>query len=454
MTSAPVLVVVADRTDSEHLVEAIEHSSSLPSAVAESDPGAAMFAFCRRPISGLLVDATVGETKGADLGKAARRLFPDLPVVLRGSDAVPSFLEEPVAAVGSGEDVVAALTAVLDGTETAAARDPTRVETIFASLFEQFPVHLFVKDRNGEHVLANDWMIDPATVLGRADNEIRDGEETVFREAIYDDDKRVIEEGEPLNAIEEYSSTYDRHLLTSKVPWYDADGAVSGLVGLCQDITERRRREQRLRNTNERARKIALKTAHELRNELQIATGRLELADADDPYLDDVADSHARLLQSVNEVVRLATQQPHDRDREEHRLSAVARETWRALTRETHSLTIRADSLFVADPDGIRLLFESLYKNAREHAGEGVTVVVGATDDGFFVADDGPGINVEPQARVFQAGFTTCPGNSGFGLYIARSIAEEHRWSLSVGESETGGARFDIRGVESQRTAD
>ena len=76
-----------------------------------------------------------------------------------------------------------------------------------------------------------------------------------------------------------------------------------------------------------------------------------------------------------------------------------------------------------------------------------VTVTVGTTDDGFYLEDDGPGFAVDPPERVLDAGFTTVEENTGFGLYVASSIAQDHGWTLALSESADGGARFDISGV-------
>ncbi len=63
----------------------------------------------------------------------------------------------------------------------------------------------------------------------------------------------------------------------------------------------------------------------------------------------------------------------------------------------------------------------------------------------IVVDDGGPGIPPELRARVFDDGFTTRPGGSGFGLAFLRRVVErELRGTVSCEEADLGGARFTI----------
>ncbi|WP_323192983.1 ATP-binding protein, partial [Halostella sp. PRR32] len=61
-----------------------------------------------------------------------------------------------------------------------------------------------------------------------------------------------------------------------------------------------------------------------------------------------------------------------------------------------------------------------------------VTVTVGPLpdEDGFFVADDGPGIPERDREVVFETGYTT--GGIGLGLAIVENVATAPGWTVAV----------------------
>jgi signal transduction histidine kinase len=65
------------------------------------------------------------------------------------------------------------------------------------------------------------------------------------------------------------------------------------------------------------------------------------------------------------------------------------------------------------------------------------------------VADNGPGIPEDERDNIFEYGYTTNTESTGFGLAIVKRIVEAHDWNVTVTDSESGGARFEITGVMS-----
>ena len=91
---------------------------------------------------------------------------------------------------------------------------------------------------------------------------------------------------------------------------------------------------------------------------------------------------------------------------------------------------------------------DSAAAGATAATDDGVTITVGAIEDGFYVADDGPGIPPEEREAVFESGYSTGESGTGLGLSIVEQVAREHGWTVDLGESADGGARFEFTGVE------
>jgi PAS domain S-box-containing protein len=262
-----------------------------------------------------------------------------------------------------------------------------------------------------------------------------------------------------------------------------------GRVGMIRDVTERVERERTLRRQNERLDEFASIVSHDLRNPLNVAEGWLDLAreECNSDHLDSVADAHDRMRRLVADLLTLARQGQTEPDPTRVSLTELAEECWRSVDRGTATLAVETDATVRADARQLRRLVENLLRNAVEHGStsprsqargdavehgstdgrtgadgedadcdtadetdsdDGVTVTVGGLPDGFFVADDGPGIPPEDRERVFETGYSTSAEGTGFGLRIVREVAQAHDWDVSVTESDGGGARFEIRGAD------
>ncbi|UPV99808.1 HAMP domain-containing histidine kinase [Halorussus gelatinilyticus] len=211
-----------------------------------------------------------------------------------------------------------------------------------------------------------------------------------------------------------------------------------------------RRRTEQLAEQRNRLDEFASIVSHDLRNPMNVAQGHLELAreTGERRHFEAVERAHDRMERLIEEVLALSRRGETVADPSPVSLRVVAEEAWGTVETPEMDLRVETDRRIVSDARRLRALFENLFRNAAEHGGE--TVVVGASEDGFFVADDGPGIPAEDRELVFEGGYSTCPEGTGFGLAIVRRIAEAHDWRIHVGEGDEGGARFDFRGVASE----
>ena len=223
------------------------------------------------------------------------------------------------------------------------------------------------------------------------------------------------------------------------------------------DITEHKERERELERQNEQLDEFVGLVSHDLRGPLTRAVGHLELAtdacdrgdaEAVEEHLGTIAAAHSQMEAMIDDLLALARERQIEAEGSPVSIAAVAERSVRRLSSPPASLVTETDRLVIADVDRFTQLLENLVRNAVQHGGSAVAVRVGGTEDGFFVADDGPGIDPDDRDRIFDTGFSTSEDGTGFGLSIVTAIADAHGWTVSVTESERGGARFEFGGVE------
>jgi len=273
-----------------------------------------------------------------------------------------------------------------------------------------------------------------------------------------------------------------RNFLFRSVVVTRENGRTEG-YGIYTDITERERRERMLEHQNEQLEQFASVVSHDLRNPLNVASGHLDAAAsvAEAPvvaeHLDVVDEQLGRMGSLIDDLLTLARDGRTVDDPATVHLGTVVEETWTHVETAGANLDLQLDGLRIrADESRLRQLFENLVRNAVEHgaghgdgapsrdggpSGEGrpsVTVRVGELErddvQGFYVADDGPGLPEADRDRIFEHGYSTASAGTGFGLAIVEAIAEAHGWSVDATDATTGGARFEFSGVDVRRAGE
>ena len=252
---------------------------------------------------------------------------------------------------------------------------------------------------------------------------------------------------------------------------------------------DRIERERELKRKNERLEQFTSFVSHDLKNPLNVADLRLELAmeDCDSEHLRDVAVALDRMETLIDDLLTLAKAGQHVDDVESIHLATLARTCWQTVRTAGATLELETDQTVLADRTRLQQLLENLIRNAVEHgstsprshaledavehgstsprshapedavehgisdAEEGesdVTVTIGALAGGFYVSDNGRGIPEADRDSIFEHGYSTADGGTGFGLAIVADIVEAHDWSIMITDSDAGGARFEITGVE------
>jgi len=206
---------------------------------------------------------------------------------------------------------------------------------------------------------------------------------------------------------------------------------------------------QELETQNERLDEFASVLSHDLRNPLNVAEGRLELAqgEMDSEHFAPIERSHTRMRSLIESLLTLARSGDDIEELESVALGSFAENCWRNVDTQQATLETTTDQTVQADRSQLKQLLENLVRNAVEHGDREVTITIGALDDGFFVEDDGPGIPPEERDEIFDLGYSTADSGTGLGLSIVKRVADAHGWEMTVTGGTDGGARFEITGV-------
>jgi len=221
----------------------------------------------------------------------------------------------------------------------------------------------------------------------------------------------------------------------------------------------------------EQARKRLLEftadASHELRTPLSVISAETSVALSSPRKASDyratlgrIERESGRLRKIVEDLLWLARfdsapPQPEDEPLDLATIAAECAERFRALgaTREfdVQVLTGAPGPAWIsAPPDWIDRLAGVLIDNACRYAGAGGTVRISVAQRGsrvtLTVEDSGPGVPAETRPRMFDRFHrsTEQGGSAGLGLAIADSIVRSTDGQWRLGNSELGGALFEV----------
>jgi len=240
------------------------------------------------------------------------------------------------------------------------------------------------------------------------------------------------------------------------------DGAIGSLL-LFRDVTDAKRREEELERKNARLEAFSSIVSHDLRNPLNVAQGRMDLAreEHDSHHFSAMARSLDRMETLIEDLLVLARKGKVVTDTESVDLAVLAGRCWETVATGEATLVVQTDRTLSADPNRLQELLENLFRNSVEHGSTGsravpndsvehddpaIRITVGDLDDGsgFYVADDGCGIPPAERERVFESGYSNSDAGTGLGLAIVSEIATAHGWQVRLAEPDGGGTRFEF----------
>jgi len=239
------------------------------------------------------------------------------------------------------------------------------------------------------------------------------------------------------------------------------------------DVSERKAAEDALQQRNEELVRFTYTVSHDLKSPLvtiQTFLGYLEkdlVAGATDRIESDIGFMHKaadKMLQMLEELLELSRVGRKTNPPEEVTLQTLAAEAQElvagAITKRQVQVRV-TDVPILLRGDRLRLLevFQNLLDNAVKFMGEqpAPQVEIGAedTEQGpvLFVRDNGMGIDLRHQAKLFGLFEKLHPGTpgTGIGLALVKRIVETHGgriWFESAGIDQGATFRFTLKGTK------
>jgi len=381
--------------------------------------------------------------------------------------------------------VIGVSTVARDITERKRAEEALRAsQQIIEEIINAIPVRVFWKDKNLVYlgcnaVFARDaGFADPKDIIGKDDYQMGWRDQA---EKYRGDDRQVIESGCPKLFIEEPQTTPEGNtitLLSSKLPLRNSKGEISGILGTYMDITERKRLEAQLSQSQkmETVGKLAGGIAHEFNSILTAIIGQSELLLGDLPAGSPLAKNATEISKAAGRAATLTRQllaygrkqflQPEALDL--NRVIASMEAMFHHLMGVdvvTQIVTAAGLKAVRADAGQIEQVIMNMALNARDAMPNGGKLTLETANVSFgqesvgrdaelkpgdyvmlAITDTGAGMSAEVRAHVFEPFFTTkgVGQGTGLGLSTCYGIIKQSGGHISVYSEPARGTTFKI----------
>jgi PAS domain S-box-containing protein len=254
-------------------------------------------------------------------------------------------------------------------------------------------------------------------------------------------------------------------------PWYEADGSVGGFIIYTEVITERKRLEKAMIESQKLAAlgTLAAGIAHEINSPLQVITGTSESLQRRlgqrKLILEDLPDGLAninRCAWRVADIVRslLTYARPSGGDLVSLDLNTLVEDTLLLIEHQLKTwsnVTVRTElaadmPVLNCDSEKISQALINLLSNARDAMPDGGDISIRTKYDEDLnhfileVTDNGQGIAEEVRSRIFDPFFTTksVGKGSGLGLSIVKGIVQSHGGEITLDSTIGTGTTFTV----------
>jgi PAS domain S-box-containing protein len=479
------ILLVEDNEDDAELIALELKRSAMTVEIRRADSRAALSdALASRSFDVVLCDYNLPQLTGEEALLIIRNLAgPDVPVIFV-SGGIGEETAVDLMRCGAQDyvlkDNLARLPVAIER-EVAAARvraEKRRTDVnldaerrLLHQVMESIPDAICFKDRDRRYLGLNRAECrvlgarEESEVLGTtADAFLGSDKARMWRE----EDEMVLLNGEPvMDAIEriDHADGEVRWFSVSKAPLRDRTGAITGLVGISRDITERKHTEQ-IKD------EFIATVSHELRTPLTSIAGSLSLLAAGaagqlpEPVARLIKIAHSnceRLVRLVNDILDIERLDGNGSAAVSCRLDLreVAAKAIEAIEgfADKHGVRLKLEECDVeanvfADPDLLMQIVTNLLSNAVKFSPKDTDVVLSieAREEvvSLTVRDHGPGIPESFRSRIFgkfaqvDATDSRKKGGTGLGLHIVKRIVDQLTGSVSFVAAPGGGTIFHV----------
>ena len=254
----------------------------------------------------------------------------------------------------------------------------------------------------------------------------------------------IVLSGKPVYNQEIYVNNHS--ILSNRIPIF-VNGKKAGAVAIFKDLTEFKQLAEELTGVKAFVQALRIQT-HEYKNKLHTIAGLLQLGHSQQAlaYLSQVKIQHDHVTKFLNERI-------YNENISGLLLSKISRGNELGI-----HVTIDEESKLTQFPEQLDhhdfvVLFGNLIENAfdalvgLDREQKEITISIDDDDEvlAILVSDNGIGIPVENQSRIYENGFSTKQNeNRGIGLYLIREIVEKGNGTIEITSVENKGTTFMI----------
>lgn len=344
-------------------------------------------------------------------------------------------------------------------------------KAFMSSLSDVIPDEIYALDLEGRITWMNERAeaangLMPTALYGRHFTEIVAPESKKANEANI---KRTLDGEDTRGEIEAVREDGSLRFVEAHLSPRWKDGAVAGALVFLRDLTERKRTQERMAQSDKlrAVGELAAGVAHNINNSLTVIQGRAQLlqrratdeatAKSLEVIVNAVSDGTQTLRRILDFARREATKEFVPVDLTELISSSVeiARPKWqrKSATRRGHievKIETRGPVHVLGEKAELREVVLNLLFNAVDAMSDGGEIETGTRAEldsaCFWVADTGCGMSPETVARIFEPFYTTKgEGGTGLGLSASHGIITRHNGQIMVVSEPGLGTRFEVR---------